>query len=524
MNTILNSLVAPELHDPVRLPTYPVIERTSVLGFNVPASLELQDNTTRVLVTRQPVYPFWADQTVAGFFQAATWRSALLPAIGPAGPSLLNVDFMDPIETAFTGNQTAGTSSNPGPGVTGTLGTLPYTGTTPIMGQCDTRNYIYIPANHFGGVLFGAYQSVNIVAINATITLVERINDEDVKFTVTGSITAGKTAGFSALLTSTRDRWVSVLDMELQGASSITVQESFFVTVTAMGALSVSYADSTVAGNHGTINVTPGEITGLFPISMAPDISVTQLPWRFCRTTAAAASLTNVSTILAKSGSILAGRVDPSRFWPFAITRSQVANLHKADKCVSSLQTGFYTYVPPSTDVASFTDYLTFTERTGAFLPVYRLDNTAICHVLFLSNLAADKQNVSLSLSWHIEFRNTSTLFPLGVSKTTLELMHQTQLKMMTMGFFHTNSNIPSILKGNFKGGLDDKRSNVRVQPSRLMTAVSVQPRTQQRRPRSKQRPNGANRPRQPPTPRKAQPKPQQKRKGGLQMYLDSRK
>lgn len=518
MNSILNALVAPELHDPVRLPTYPVIERTSVLGFNVPSTLELQSADTRLLLTRQPVYPVWADQTFTGWTNGATWVSTALPALG-TGAAVLNLDFPDALDYAFTGPQIAGTASSPGPAIIGGFSYLPYTGATPIIGQFASKNYVYVPAGYLMGVLVGSYTGICLVAANVTATLVERINDEDVRFTISCTIASNRTSGFVSLAPTTRDRWISLLDVSLQGAAALTVLDRYFVTTMAFGASSAGFTASATPGDHGTITLTTAAVTGLLPLAMAPDYAVTQLPWRHCRTTASATSLINVSTILAKSGSILAGRIDPIRYWPFSTTKTIVSNLHKSDKCVSSLQNGFYTYIPPSSDVATFADYTVFAERNTPFLPLYRLDNYSICHVLYLSNLAADKQNISLSISWHLEFRNTSTLFPIGISRATIEQMHQAQLKFMTMGFFHPNSNIPALLKSAFRGGLDDKKPNVRPPPSRLMSQAqgTRQPRENRRKRQVKQNTRVANTRKQP-TPKTP------KRKGGLQMYLDSRK
>lgn len=526
MNTILKTLVAPELHDPIRLPSYPVIERTSTLGFNTPAEIELPGSETRMLITRQSVFPVWADQAVTGFVNGAMWRGASMPAIG-VGPSVINVDFVENLDLTWTGTRAAGIAGSPGPAVTGAnvTGVLPYSSNAPLIGVYGRRRFVYIPANYLGCVMAGAYAGNNLVALNASVTLYECAGEENYRSTFTFPIPANKTAGQMVIPASNVDRWFSVAELTLQGAASITVNESFFVTIMAIGG-TYTYTDSGTGGNHGEIAVTASTVTGLLPAAFAPDFAVTQLPWMACRTTAVGVAITNISPVLTKSGSILAGRVDPTRYWPWNCPKSVVANLHKSDKCLSSLQNGFYTYVPPSTDIAEFSNYIEFNDRyTAGELPVYRLDNTSMTHLLFLSNLSSDSQSVTASVSWHLEFRNTSTLFPIGISRFTIEVMHQAQMKMMTMGFFHPNSNIPAVLRGSFKGGIDERRANVRIQPSKLMTETNRQPsrpvqvkrRPARQRGRKQAKANSKSSTRQ-------NNSSGQKKKGGLQMYLDSRK
>jgi hypothetical protein len=483
----------------------------------------------RVLVTRQPIFPVWADQPVSGFVNGATWRSGSVPA-GQANGSVLGLDFTPNLDNAFTGARAAGSGVSPGVGVSGgAIGTLPGSSNSPLVGSVTGRNYLYVPANYITVVVFGAFTGVHASAANAQITLFERNNDEDSRFTVPINISAGQTAGCGILAAVTYDRWLSPFDANMQHVTAAAMQESYQVTLVAVGG-SIVYTSSGTSGNHGDIAVTASNVTGMLPLAIAPDFGVTSVPWRACRTTAIGVSFTNISPVFDKSGVILAGRIDPFRLWPWNTSRALVANLHKSDKALASLQSGFYTYVPPSTDIASFDDYAEYNDRQLSLMPTYRLDNMAISHLLFFTNLSGSTQSASVSISWHLEFRNNSTLFPLGVSRITLEVMHQAQLQMMTMGFFHGNDNIPQVLRGAFKGGLGTVRPNVKVQPSKLMVIAQNSPpqksynnnNNRSRRNKNKRKVKQNTRPKRGAA-RPAQLQ-QPKRKGGLQMYLDSRK
>jgi hypothetical protein len=154
--------------------------------------------------------------------------------------------------------------------------------------------------------------------------------------------------------------------------------------------------------------------------------------------------------VLNKGGTILAGRVDPKGGNAWATTQAIIAAKHPSEKAYLALETGLYTYCPPSTDLATFYDYTSPTSSylSSALIPVYRLDNDALVNVFFLTSPAATASVFAVNVDWHIEFRTASTLFDVGISTISLETLHQAQLSLIQVGFFFENFDHKVILRG----------------------------------------------------------------------------
>jgi len=87
-NGLLNYFMNPIGKQPLRLPTYPGIERTSVLAYNVPTTFsQPAAGSFRVGFYPQPALPLWADVTVVGTETFGTWWQFAAPTAGFAGTS-----------------------------------------------------------------------------------------------------------------------------------------------------------------------------------------------------------------------------------------------------------------------------------------------------------------------------------------------------------------------------------------------------------------------------------------------------
>jgi hypothetical protein len=178
------------------------------------------------------------------------------------------------------------------------------------------------------------------------------------------------------------------------------------------------------------------------------------------RTTASAVLLTNVTKVLNKEGTVLAGRLLNRHTEAWNFDSARLSQLHPAEKAMLPLETGFYTYAPPSTDMATFFDYtmtltgdyaeINSTER----YPVFRLDNTAYANCFILADSdAATPSSFAVNTDWHIEFRNNSTLFQIGMSAITLEAFHQAILNLVSHGFFFSNGKHKGLISKIIAGG-----------------------------------------------------------------------
>jgi hypothetical protein len=228
-------------------------------------------------------------------------------------------------------------------------------------------------------------------------------------------------------------------------ANSTEGAPSFTVTAV-VSAGTQAYSDSAVT--YGNVVVTAGTVTALYPLSYPVEFSNSTLPWYSTRVTAAAVLGTNVTQIQKKGGTVLAGRVSPNVQNPWVVSQSYVNGLHPAEKAFLPLETGIYSYCPPSTDLANFWDYTlpTYIGSNSSFsAPVMRLDNDSLVNIMFIT-ATSDAEQLAITLDWHIEFRTSSALFPIGLSAMTLESLHSAQLALASVGFFFENPTHQNIL------------------------------------------------------------------------------
>jgi hypothetical protein len=179
---------------------------------------------------------------------------------------------------------------------------------------------------------------------------------------------------------------------------------------------------------------------GFLPLADPINFQHSPIPWQATRTTAVSALFTNVSKVLNKEGTVLWGHVNPSYASGFIIPLGVVSTLSPLEKAYLPLETGTYTYVPPSTDLAEYFDYHVLSFSNGT-VPVYRLDNTASVNVGFFTDSDVTTPTaLAVNADWHLEFRNSTALFPIAISPMPLELLHQAQVIMAGTGFFFPNS------------------------------------------------------------------------------------
>jgi hypothetical protein len=220
------------------------------------------------------------------------------------------------------------------------------------------------------------------------------------------------------------------------GASTTT--QAFDVVLLVGG--SVPTLGSAGVGNWQAYSLgAPGaNVYRLFPWSDPNEFATTPLPYYSTRTTAAAALFTNVTKIQNKEGTVMAARLSPAvtNVWNF--TSADLVAVHPAEKQLLSLETGFYTFCPPSTDLANFWDYTLNTSGGAAKCPIVRLDNTSLVNAFVFSD-PDGATSLAINVDYHLEFRTTSALWNIGLSSMMLEALHAAQLSLVEVGFFFPN-------------------------------------------------------------------------------------
>ncbi len=455
---LAKAIALPHEFAPQRFPSFPALERTAVMGFSVPTtwSNSVASNGSKFMLARQAVYPLWGDvMTTSSWSYSITWEATT------AGFLEHTTDFGPNVMYPTTSNVGATASQL---GITGCNNSFV---TAPVLGYDQGTGpspWIYVPINS-SLTLYVSTVGANTYATGAQATLSLQVWTAPGQFTSrtlnmtknTTTTNFGESYAITkatALVTtsvSTGGIWVRPSTYEaVQTSNTIPLAGVTGVVSSLIAGPNMVFSNSAQATM--TVAGAPADPIHL-PLVIAPEISTSPLPWMACRTTAASVLLTNVTQVLNKAGTFLGGRISPNVTNPFLVPRSYIANLHPAEKQQLCAEEGFYTFSPPSTDLANFWDYTCILgpstpssiETTTGLPPLYRLDNDSLVNVIFFDDSAA--ASFSVTVDWHIEFRTSSALWQIAVSTMPLETLHSAQLLLHGVGYFFSNKWHLTLLK-----------------------------------------------------------------------------
>ncbi len=419
----------------MRFPSFPALERTAVMGFNQPATLNVNTGAdTAITVFRQATYPVWADQV-------QTYNVAVDYLFDPVQGAAGNTNYLP--RTAIFGWAMANRAA-----AATTVGLSNFgsnTVTWPLLGvdrELGGVEFTYVPSGaRLGCVFWGA--TAFAAATNVTIDLEfwsspgEASSSSAVGQVLSGtaSIVAGNTGTLLTFATGQINGWVRprVASVNTAGASVPIAGLTLVVNTAA----STAYVPSTTTAGIYQLT-TPSDTNMHMPLVMPSEFTNSSLPWFATRVTAAAILGTNVTQVLNKGGTVLGGRVSPAVQNAWSVGYAYVAGLHPAEKAYLPLETGVYTYCPPSTDLTFFTDYTLNTAAGAPAAPLFVLSNDSMYNKIFLRT-AGVVEALACTVTWHVEFRTSSALFQVGLSALTLESLHQAQLVLAESGFFFEN-------------------------------------------------------------------------------------
>lgn len=441
MQGLSKAIAIPAEHAPQRYPSFPALERTAVMAFTQPLSVELTTGRdTKFLVTRQAGFPVWADFTSTGGVFVYDYSTSS-PDTANNAVHVMNV--MPSLLSWGIGNRLAASGTYAISGIAGgnTNGLLPYP-TTAMDAATGPNTWVYVPPN------WNWYTIVNYNAATAG-TPTFRINydvwsspGEVASFEHSTAAVVGTNTGAATAGTGSNGIWLRPRMVYAGYAAATVASTGVTVSIIAVAG-TLTYTPSNVSA--GSSLVAGAATTGLLPLTVSSEFANSTLPWYATRTTASAMLGTNVTQILNKAGTVLAGRVSPNVTSPFTVAKQYITALHPAEKAWLPLETGVYTYCPPSTDMAHFWDYTLTTSNGAAPAPIYRLDNDAMVNVVFITPGSVTEQ-LAVTASWHIEFRTSSALFQVALSGMTLETFHQSQLSLAAAGFFFDNPDHKAII------------------------------------------------------------------------------
>lgn len=428
---LARQIALPHEYAPERFPSFPALERTAVMGFCQPTTLVIGSSSpVKVMLARQACYPLWGDQA---FVTAWSYQVTFGLTNAPAGSSTSRTQQVAQINNWNVGPVNASTVNA---GVVGGTALSPYpylaVDTSPVP-------FIWVPA--------GAHAIVNVIRGGTTGTT-------NVYVTMQQWSSPGEYTSFEVPLaifpsfvsahfdyTPSTGVWLrpNILSENLDAAASVALNVLNIVVTSGTSVITDG------AAALPSMSVSAGSNNVFMPLTSPAEFLNSKLPWYATRTTAASALFSNVSQVLNKAGTVLGGRVSPNVINPFTVDATYVNTLHPAEKAWLPLETGMYTYCPPSTDLADFWDYTTVNAQPSS-VPLYRLDNDSLVNVAFFT-AGSVAETLAVTLDWHIEFRTSSALFQIGLSTLPLEVLHQAQLSLTAAGFFFENPEHKSVLQ-----------------------------------------------------------------------------
>lgn len=182
----------------------------------------------------------------------------------------------------------------------------------------------------------------------------------------------------------------------------------------------------------------------MLPAFPPPEFYNSPVPYQRSRANATAALFTNVTAVMQKEGTILAGRLKASMVDPWIFTTNDINSVYPALRYFGPLEKGLYTFTTPSGNSQFLQDsvYTIYSDADPTVLaqPMFQFDDIGIYNAFIFSDVSASTgTTLAVSLYSHLEFETVSSLFTPGVSLRTLECLHAAEVALLKFGHFHEN-------------------------------------------------------------------------------------
>lgn len=424
MSDLVQYQVVPHGRRPLRLPTFPQIERTSVLSFmdnanvGTPADSAPGQGSVDLLLVRSPVYPLWQSrQPVVGSYSHYTLFSPTADTNFPktVGATLDADDYVNFSRLTDIGGNLTWSS-------------------TPIYGvDNEERLWFWVPA---GFKFCVQYSLQTLMATGSWKQLVyftnkfipDEVVTEQVVVYTPGSSTITFLCSYDA--PGSYGAWARVGRLLCSADGSVN---------TSMGIVYVGFTTGTNLTNptSGTTRLT------WYPVSSPPEHSTVPYIYEQARANAVALLVQNATAVFYKQGVVTAVRKPVDEFslldTKIGDLRQAVSGIAASERYFGLLEKGFYTYAPPDETTVKFQCY-SYEDAAGVSRPVLRLGGFGYVTAIAMTDLEqAGASQLALTLDTHLEFRNTTQLFDIGICSVTLEDWHKAQIAMAKLGYFFEN-------------------------------------------------------------------------------------
>ncbi len=438
---IAQTIAVPHEHPPLRMPSFPNLERTAVVPLvNTGTVAVTASSTLELTLLRSATFPLWGRITEPAVV-SNYWSSSGSEMFGP----LINLqDVVEIVANPWTSN---------GAGSTGVGGT--YIGRYPLCVLDDGRAFVRSAGTY--GTMLQIHTSATAVDVGNTLAITVTFETYDGQETrvVNETFTHGAAthtlyipaAGMLNCAPDIKDLFWRPVRIVLSGLSSgAGATQPGVVTAVLVGLCS--------GGTFGNPNLGASPVDWFGPLFEPPEYSANPSVYASMRSTAVALLLSNVTAVLNKEGTVQAARLPRSRTNKYYTTGSHgtfIATASPQERYWGPLEKGLYTFTMPDSSSETFRDYSNDL-LTGTRCAIFRPDAFDYVTLISMADLGGTDTTMAYTLDRHAEFRTSSPLFPTGFSVITLESYHLAQMALAKQGAFYENpvhlSAITSLLRG----------------------------------------------------------------------------
>lgn len=412
---IAQTIVDPHDHKPLRMPTFPNVERTSILPFMATTNVVVPQSNSQIgFVCRSPVAPVWIASNFTGtYLQFSYALGASSVAVPTAVGESLDLSSM-------------------------------MTGQMDVM-SVGWAGYYGVGIDEFGNTWYYAHNGgIPYVVLTTTAVISSGTWTLDFEYCTAASTSAALRSAVTGAFSS------SYIEFPLNKSGAwwrpLGVSCKNGVTPTALNITSV------VCGQRGGgtyVAPTPTSFVGMQPLFITPPEFVNApIIYSGCRVTATSVLFQNTTAVLNKEGTVecFLGTnsatnpmpvFDPSAM-AAAFTNYQ-SDVAPSVRYLGLLEKGMYTFTIPDGLSTTFRDCAIKTTGAYSCVPVFHLDSFDYINMFRFTDYSLGDTVLSVSLDSHHEWRNTNMLWPVGYSVVPLEEFHRSQIVLASLPPFYEN-------------------------------------------------------------------------------------
>lgn len=442
---LFNTLLLPEASRPIRLPGFPVIEKTSVNSFSVPATRStcvtkstVTPEYTKFILTRNPLQPLWWSFTTDG---AAVNQGAWTLTYDVFGSAIEYQETL-PELCEWSWGPYSGTGVLPR-NTTATF-TDALTTDQAIVAQDAKWTYVWAP---FVGSLVATVTLGSAAASASTAGVATVVDALGTVYRIPLSCAVGDFCMSGKIDYAGVSNWVRIQSVSLPAVASGGAVRTAALSTSNAASSAVAITNGTTSGLISTLLYSGGPVTVLtIPAWTNPEYKTSRAPFLDTRVTAVGLRAENITKLANVDGNFLMVRCDPS-VDPNKLTYDDMLRYPQHLRCFGRLAGGFYAALTPGKDLYDWKNYLVRnTPTVAAFWPPPYYDLTSevynIVGVLYDSDSGTQ---LNLNLNLHIEHRTASQLFPLGTSRLSMESVHRALLHLDQVGTLFDTGDLSAI-------------------------------------------------------------------------------